>query len=240
MGQFTALPLDGHCRRFSFYEIGFHGDRYLLQLVDLILENCGYFIETGTNVGSTLAYVARTYPHIECLSCEPDFQAFQYAVKNTTGLSNVSIYNETSQVFLKRIAQHHTYLLAGNVSFWLDAHGYGFKWPLRDELAFITTTFNAAYVLIDDFKVPGLDCFSYDEYQDQECSFDYIQDVLNPQFEYSLYYPTYRERTSRHHLLRGWGLIEFGHDGALKLSDSLGSEVRITRTARPVRRGRGV
>ena len=51
-----------------------------------------------------------------------------------------------------------------NVLFWLDAHGYGFKWPLKDEVRFIAEKFKHAYILIDDFKVPGLGCFGFDEY----------------------------------------------------------------------------
>ena len=199
-------PPCGNQTRFRFFEIGFHGDQNLLQLVDLMTHNCNYFIETGANVGSTLAYVARTYPHIQCLSCEPDLQAFQHAVKNTISLPNVSIFNETSQEFLKRIAQEHAYLFEGNVLFWLDAHGYGFKWPLKEEIAFITMNFKAAYILIDDFKVPGLQCFGYDEYRGQVCSFDYIRDSFGTD-DFDLYYPSYTEHTSEHHPLEGWGLF---------------------------------
>jgi hypothetical protein len=117
-------------------------------------------------------------------------------------------------------------MLSENVLFWLDAHGYGFKWPLREEVSFITGHFQTAYVLIDDFKVPGLDCFGYDLYDGQECSFDYIRDALDESIEYSLYYPSYTERTSRHHPLRGWGLIEFGHEAALELPTTLRDKVR--------------
>ena len=65
--------------RFDFFMVGFHGDKYLLQFVDVMIRNCNYFIETGTNVGSTLAYIGRTYTQIKCLSCEPDKEAFNCA-----------------------------------------------------------------------------------------------------------------------------------------------------------------
>ncbi|MGA1864745.1 MAG: hypothetical protein ACMUHX_06750 [bacterium] len=208
-------------RVFDFFELGFHGDKYLLELVNIIIPDCNYFMETGTNVGSTLAYVGRNYDHVKCLSCEPDTEAFNNAIKNTSGLANISIYNESSLEFILRIKLEYTHLFNKNVLFWLDSHGYGFKWPIKEEISFITANFKSPYILIDDFKVPGLDCFGYDEYSGQECSFDYIKDALNPNLSLRLYYPIYTERTSRHHPLRGWGLIEFGHTSELKIPDSL-------------------
>jgi hypothetical protein len=176
--------------------------------------------------------VARTHPHIQCLSCEPDLQAFQHAVSNSAGLLNVSIYNETSQEFMNRLKQHHAHLFVENTLFWLDAHGYDFRWPLKEEIAFITANWKRAYILIDDFKIPGLDCFGYDEYQGQVCSFDYIKDALNPTIAYNLYYPNYTERTSVHHPLRGWVLIEFGREEASKMPDSLRNKVRLVQTVK--------
>jgi hypothetical protein len=213
-------------RRFDFFKVGFHGDRYLLELVDMIIRDCDYFIETGTNVGSTLAYVGRNYAHVRCLSCEPDTEAFNFALENTSGLANISIYNESSREFILRIKQDYNHLFDKKVLFWLDSHGYGFKWPLKEEVSFITSNFKSPYILIDDFKVPGLDIFGYDEYEGQECSFNYIKDAINPKSSLKLYYPIYTERTSKHHPLRGWGLIEFGHANKLNVSDYLRYKIR--------------
>lgn len=210
-------------RSLDFHKIGFHGDKYLLEFVDYIICNCNcnYFIESGTNVGSTLAYVAGKYPNIQCISCEPDKQAFEQAVKNTSQFLNVLIFNETSQIFSKRFSYQYNHSAEDNLLFWLDAHGYGFKWPLKDELGFITRNFKEAYILIDDFKVPGLECFGYDQYQEQICSFDYIKDALNPKKDYKLIYPNYTIKTSKHHPLRGWVLIEFGHENKMWLPENL-------------------
>jgi len=213
-------------KRFDFYEVGFHGDEYLLQFVDVIIRDCDCFIETGTNVGSTLAYMARNYARLECLSCEPDEDAYRLALDHTSRLSNVSVYNETSQEFLIRLDREYSHFFNKNVLFWLDSHGYGFKWPLREEIAFISSGFKSPYILIDDFKVPGSDCFGYDAYEGQECSLDYIQGALKPRPDYSLYYPLYTEKTSRHHPLKGWGLIGFGHENGLKLPDALKGKIR--------------
>jgi len=200
----------GTSSRFNFFEVGFHGDEYLIQIVDSLMQKSRYFIETGTNVGTTLAYVAKKHPDVQCLSCEPDGQAFDHAVKNVESCSNVHIYNEVSQEFIGRLEKDFSYLFEDNCLFWLDAHGYGFDWPLRDEIEFITNNFDSGIILIDDFKVPGEEQFGYDEYDNQICSFEYIQNSINPQLDYGLYYPCYKERTSKHHPLRGWGMISFG------------------------------
>ena len=79
--------------------------------------------------------------------------------------------------------------------------------------------------MIDDFKVPGLECFGYDVYEGQECSFEYINDSLNPQLDYNFYYPMYTDRTSKHHPLRGWVLIEYGSQEGLKVPDALRKKI---------------
>lgn len=216
----------GATNRFRFYDTGFHGDRYLQYMVDEVAKRCGVFIETGANVGSTLAYMARTHPAIHCISCEPDQEAYAQAAANTAGMKNVTLHNETSQEFIKRLKREGLAASGQDCMFWLDAHGYGFTWPLKDELAFITSEFGSGYILIDDFKVPGLDCFLYDVYQGQICSFDFVQDSLARGIEYRLYYPAYTDRTSGHHPLCGWGLIEFGHPEPLELPEGLKDIVR--------------
>jgi len=188
---------------------GFHGDRYLLAMIDSVVKDCTWFIETGTNAGSTLAYMARTYNFLRCLSCEPDKQAFSHAVKNTSPYENVLILNEMSQELIRIIKKKYGSIFHENVLFWLDAHGYGFDWPLRSELEFITSHFENAFIFIDDFKVPDLDCFAYHTYKDQVCSFDYVRASIRRD-DFSLYYPYYTDRTSAYHPLTGWGLIAIG------------------------------
>lgn len=209
-----------------FYETGFHGDAYLLKFVDSGMKGCEVFIETGANVGSTLAYVARTYPGIECLSCEPDRAAYEEALRNTARYPNVRLYNETSQDFIARLKKDRRDVFGKMALFWLDAHGYGFKWPLKDEIDFVTSNFSSAFIFIDDFKVPGMECFAYDIYQDQTCSLDFVRDSLNRKNGYRVYYPDYTEKTSKHHPLVGWGLIEFGHGKEMTLDEGLRSKIK--------------
>jgi hypothetical protein len=201
-----------HREMSQFINIGFHGDEYLLHLTGYIAGKCKVFVETGANVGSTLAYVARSYPTLRCLSCEPDQLAFEQANANAGKYGNVALFNGTSQQFIEHLAKNEQRLISELCFFWLDAHGYGFEWPLKKELEFITTRFSSGYILIDDFKVPGREQFGYDQYQEQVCSYDHVKDALNPAKAYQLYYPTYKDQTSKHHSLRGWGLLVFGHD----------------------------
>lgn len=210
--------------RFAFFDVGFHGDLHLLELVNVILGKCDFFVETGTNVGSTLAYVARTYPGVLCLSCEPDAAACTHAKGNVAKYDNVRLFNETSREFLKRLLSEQD-ILNGDVFFWLDAHGHGFEWPLREEVRVITDRWARAFLLIDDFLVPGLDCFGYGKYGGQVCSLEFIKDSLSGRRQYNLYYPQYTDRTSKHHPLRGWGLLEYGHPGGLDLPEGLKSRV---------------
>jgi FkbM family methyltransferase len=209
----SAFQKRSHATRQSqFIDVGFHGDEHLLGLSRHIAGKSKIFIETGSNVGSTLAYVAKNNPQIRCLSCEPDRSAFEQASANAGKYANVALFNGTSQQFIEHLTKHKPEIFSEQCFFWLDAHGYGFEWPLKKELEFITGRFNSAYVLIDDFKVPDRDYFGYDQYQEQICSYDYVKDALNPGKAYQLYYPTYRDKTSKHHPLRGWGLLVFGHD----------------------------
>jgi hypothetical protein len=200
---------------------GFHNDGYLLALVDVLAPECTMFIETGSAVGETLSYVARRYPHLTCLSCEPDRRAYRHALRNTAALQNVRLYNQTSQQLIERISTEYAPAIPQRVLCWLDAHGRGFAWPLRQEVAFVTNHFSSAYILIDDCRVPARDWFGYDTYDGQECSLEYIRDSLNPALDYGIYYPTYKERTSQHHPLRGWMLLAYGARRDLSLPPPL-------------------
>lgn len=195
---------------YQFQTVGFHGDLHLLALVDDLAtrERIGCFVETGTNVGSSIVYLAKRYPGIRALSCEQDAEACRRAQEHARGLPNVEIHELSSARFLQHLAGKPE-LFKQRCLFWLDAHGYGFKWPLRDEVRFIAENFETAYVMIDDFKVPGLDCFRYDEYDGQVCSYDHIRDALGSR-PHQVFGPKYTDRTSKHHPLVGWGLIVLG------------------------------
>ena len=198
--------------------MGFHGDLYLIDVVATAAHRCRQFIETGTNVGNTIAYFAERFPAIPCYSCEPVMDAFNAARKRTGPLKNVNLANEPSPQFLYRLEES---IKSTETLFWLDSHGAGFSWPLQDEVAFITRVCPSACVLIDDFRVPGQAQFGFDEYDGHVCCFDYIKANFQQGRSYRLTYPGYTEKTSTFHPLRGWLLIEWGFETPLPLPSTL-------------------
>jgi len=77
--------------------VGFHGDRHLLRLIDLLAARAHTFLETGSNVGSTLGYVARRFPALDCISCEPDPAAHAVAAPATRSGLATTIASGTSR-----------------------------------------------------------------------------------------------------------------------------------------------
>lgn len=88
----------------------------------------------------------------------------------------------------------------------------------KNLIKFIRAKFKGAYILLDDFKVPGFSMFGYDQYKGQICSFEDVKDVIRQKIRYKLYYPNCTRRTSEHHPLRGWGLTEYGQHSPLEIS----------------------
>lgn len=192
----------------EFINVGFHGDEYLIKVIDECCKDVTQFVETGTNVGSTLHYFALKYQNIQCFSCEPHLESYALAKSKINNLNNVIIKNIISPDFLHQCLSEKMY--AKNTVFWLDSHGYGFTWPLKEEIEFITDKFETGYIFIDDFKVPDQLQFAYDEYDNQVCDWDFIKDSLKQKRDYLILYPKYDKRTSKIHPLRGWVLIVFG------------------------------
>lgn len=209
----------------DFYDLGFHGDTYLISFAINILNKVEQFIETGTSTGSTLVFVSRKFPRISLWSCEPDKKAYAFAKLKTKDFSNIYLSNKTSPEFLFDFKKNNPDLVSKDTFFWLDAHANGFEWPLKREIEFITTNFKKSYIFIDDFLVPGRPWFGYDEYDDQVCSMDFIRDSLTKTNVYTVYYPTYQDRTSPFCKLRGWVLIEFGHKESLSIPPSLSDKI---------------
>ncbi|MGB1288531.1 MAG: hypothetical protein ACPG7F_18495 [Aggregatilineales bacterium] len=194
------------------FETGFHGDLYLNRYIASVMPYAKAFIETGTNVGTTLAFVARTYPQIPRYSCEPDENAFQKA-QNTLSdhaAENTFMYNMKSPEFLYQVFKDHSHLSQSNNFYWLDAHSYGFQWPLKDELLYLTAELESGMIMVDDCEVSGQPQFIYADYDGQVCNYDYIVNALSPGKTYTIIQPAYTEHTSEHHPLVGHIGIAYG------------------------------
>lgn len=190
--------------RLRFLDEGFHGDRYLIRFIEVMAPRMRNFVETGCNVGSTLAHVLRSHPHLECFSCEPDAEAYRAAVTHVSAWKPW-LQPMMSQEFLPALLAHKPRIVEQPTLFWLDAHGYGFDWPLVEELTLIIDRFRDFVVVVDDFRVPSRSDFGFDQYGAQECSHRWVRPRIGSR-KANLYYPNYREHTSKHHPLRGWGV----------------------------------
>jgi predicted O-methyltransferase YrrM len=191
-------------------ETGFHGDHYLLDLVATLMPACLAMIETGSNVGTTARYTAQTYPHIMVYSCEPDPTACKAAQKTVQPYSNAHVFKQLSPDFLYWVHKKFPQLDHSLNFYFLDAHDYGYVWPLKEEIRFITGQVEHAIILIDDAQVPNQPQFKYSAYDGQVCDIEYILDALTPGKRYTITYPIYQERTSPHHPLTGYIFVAFG------------------------------
>ncbi len=190
--------------------LGFHGDHFLVSLADIFISRSRAFVETGTYFGESLSYVASTHPDITAYSCELDEEHAAIARKWCERFPNAHIENMGSPDFLHWILKEHPEFAQQTVFFHLDAHGYGYKWPLFDEVKLLTSTLPSGYALIDDFRVPKHPVFRYDSYDGQECGLPYILDALAPDRPYQLLTPDYSYHTSSYHPMVGYGLLAWG------------------------------
>ncbi len=185
-----------------YWPAGFHGDPYLMELVDTLVQRVSQFVETGTDSGSTVGYVARMYPHIACWSCEASKQVWEIASKNLECHPNVHLENLLSASLLGRIPYTEHAL------FWLDAHSHGWGGKLDEERALILDRWPGGYIFMDDFQVPGRPELGFDWYEsDGPVNWDNMGKAVksHPKLK-ALYYPKYPPP----HGTRGFGLLVFG------------------------------
>lgn len=137
--------------------------------VDYLIKNyqIKHFIETGTNSGDTIEFLAKHYPDLSILSCELNRLSFNFATTRLKDFKNITIQNISSNIFLDilNIDQKE------NNMYFLDAHWNDY-WPLQDEIKLI----EKGLILIDDFDIqyPG---FSYDEYKGVKCDINYLKNA---------------------------------------------------------------
>lgn len=130
----------------------FNGDAIEQELVKLLVPVMGidHIIETGTFLGHTTTFLARSFPSLPIETVEIDEKFVARARRNLGACHNVTIHHADSAVLLSDRAGSYA---AGNPLFYLDAH-WDPELPLASELAAIMALARAA-LIIDDFKVPG-------------------------------------------------------------------------------------
>ena len=125
---------------------GFHGDVYLINLVNHCLDLSTNFIETGTNMGNTLYFVSRNY-NMSCYSCEIHNDTPSHVVSH----KNITFKNIKSPHFLSDIVEHNNNIINDLCVFWLDAHINVYD-PTQDiifkEIEYIKNTFKNYFILV--------------------------------------------------------------------------------------------
>jgi hypothetical protein len=114
------------------------------------------WVETGTYLGQTTAFLARHGDKV--YSIEPEPALFANARRYFRGFANVEVLNGTSEQIFPGLLPR----ISGNVNFWLDGHysaGITFKGrqdtPILDELEEISSNlsrFDKVCVLVDDIR----------------------------------------------------------------------------------------
>ena len=206
---------DDNARRINtFCPTGFHGDPYLLQVVDKIAECVEQFVETGTEAGSTVGYFARMYPHLQCVTIETDFGTFETAQKNLANHDNIEGRNQKSIDYLQK-----TEFLDSPALFWLDAHSHGWGCDLGQEVAIILERWESGYILLDDFQVPDRPDFGFDWYESYgQLNWENVKSDIPEELQLKIKqisYPNYKSKFG----WRGWALIVFGDMEPLELNE---------------------
>lgn len=184
----------------------FHRDYYLINTIAPCLERSDYFIETGSWTGESTLFVCENFPHITSITCEPDKERFKLTKDLLEPFKCTYPFNVVSPSIFEKLKEIDSKMNQKICTFWLDAHGYGFDWPLREEISLITQYFKQCYIFIDDFKNP-FHHMQYDQHNGQVCSLDYINNNIKYRESFKLYYPNYTENTSDYHTIVGWALL---------------------------------
>jgi hypothetical protein len=117
----------------------------------------GNWIETGTYLGDTTRFLAKTFPNLIVTSLEPDFTLFSFNKSRLSKFHNIKLVNSTSENSLSDLVSNET----GTLNFWLDGHFSGditFKGqiysPILEELNIIERNISRlkVCVFIDDIR----------------------------------------------------------------------------------------
>lgn len=119
------------------------------------------FIETGTYLGDTAGYMAKT-SGLPVFSCEVNPTLFSLAKLRLKDVPSVSLYNSDSREFLDGLSRKPE-ITRNGCFVYLDAH-WGKSLPLKEEISIVASRWGKFIVMIDDFQVPGDDGYRYDRY----------------------------------------------------------------------------
>jgi hypothetical protein len=144
-------------------EVGMHAQRYRREVVAQLFERLGLevAVETGTNLGNTTNYLARTFD-VPVHSSEIVPRYHHAARRMLREVPNAHLYLKDSRSFLRELAAQSE-ITSKPTFFYLDAHWYE-DLPLNDEVNIVAGSWEDFAVLVDDFSVPGDSGYAFDDY----------------------------------------------------------------------------
>ncbi len=169
-------------------DVGFNGQkgrkRIFTELLDAFDFSC--LIETGTYVGDTAGYMAKTAKRpVHSSELNPHF--YSIAKMRLKGLPLISLYNLDSRVFLRRLGERPE-ITQKECFVYLDAH-WGRDCPLKEEIAIVASYWDKFIIMTDDFQVPGDDGYGYDRFGTfTKLNLPYIRPVLK-RFDLRTFFP---------------------------------------------------
>jgi len=130
-------------------------------------------VETGIDRGGSTVLFSEMVLRVIGIDNDPVKVEFVRASLSERNISNVAVMQGNSPTVLQHLmeAGHD----ASRTLFLLDAHWQAY-WPLRDEIKAIPR--GQGVLVMHDARVPGCPDLGVDEYDGQELSYEYVQDVL--------------------------------------------------------------
>lgn len=169
-----------------------HNDPNLERFIRHIIETVkpDRWVETGTHMGWTSAWVATHYPDLPLYTVEVDPEFHRKSVENLAQWPQVHVAHGSSPEFLERLLPM---LRTGTTIFWLDAHWWP-PVPLRRECK-IVASLDRYVALLDDFSCWDPD-FSGDTFYGRAPSGGsaHLNDLyyVGPEMGYSCWRPSYQ------------------------------------------------
>lgn len=148
--------------------------RLLARLAEIIIaRGITTVVETGIDKGGStflFSHMAERVVGIDNVAERVDAVAAALA---QDGVTNVTLLQMNSPDGLRTLVDGG--LDAAHTLFFLDAHWQAY-WPLKDEIRAIPR--RQGVLVMHDARVPGCPDLGVDEYDGQELSYEYLQDVL--------------------------------------------------------------
>jgi predicted O-methyltransferase YrrM len=131
-------------------------------------------VETGIDKGGSTRLFAQMAARVVGVDNVADRIEALRSVLHALDVTNVTLIQQNSPDALRELCASRD-VDAASTLFFLDAHWQRY-WPLKDEIRAIPR--GQGVLVMHDARVPGCPTLGVDEYDGQELSYEYVQDVL--------------------------------------------------------------